>query len=94
MSVDVLPDSSKKISELPELKEVPDSAYLVFERGSSSYKISFSDFKNYVFSNISSELSLGTMAYKDSTEYSKFAHSHSYSDFWFFPSYGPQSNNP
>ena len=89
MDIDVLTDESKKISELPELNEVSDSAYFVFERGSNSYKISYNDFKQYVFNNISTTIGLGTMAFKESVEYAKFAHPHSYSDFWFFPSYGP-----
>lgn len=33
------------------------------------------------------------MAFKESYEYAKFAHGHNYSDFWFFPSFGPQSKN-
>lgn len=33
------------------------------------------------------------MAYKDKKDYSPFAHGHDYTDFWYFPSYGPQSNN-
>ena len=95
MSIDdiLLPNGSKKISELPEKDEVSPDAYLVFERGTTSYKISYENFRQYVVQNLSAYIGLGNMAFKDSNEYSKFSHSHNYSDFFFFPSYGPQSNN-
>ena len=44
-------------------------------------------------SQLDQVMQLGTMSQHDLEEYSKFAHGHDYTDFYFFPSYGPQSNN-
>ena len=78
-----------KISELPALSCLSDDALLVVEHGTTSYKIPYSSFKNLVFNKISSVLSIGSMAYEDKEKYAKFAHGHDYTDFYFFPSYGP-----
>jgi len=93
--MDDLNINSVKISELPLLSTaLEDDAYFALERGTTSFKITYADLKKSVFDNLSVAASLGSMAFKDSSEYSPFAHGHNYSDIWFFPSYGPQSNNP
>ena len=84
---------SVRISELPALSSVLSSANFVFERGKQSYKISYESLKDYIFDNINTILDLGTMASEDKEKYAKFAHGHDYTDFWFFPSYGPDSKN-
>lgn len=93
MSEEVSIDS-KKISELERTSRLRDEDYLVVERSNTSYKISFANLKRYIGENLARMLNLQSMAFKESTEFAKFAHGHDYSDFWFFPAYGPDSKNP
>lgn len=85
--------SSVKISELPSLSALTDDAYFVIERGTTSYKLQYSSLRSSIFSILSSLVGLNSMAYEEADDYAKFAHGHDYSDFYYFPSYGPQSNN-
>lgn len=93
MSEEQIDNNSMKISELPLLSAATNTSWFVIERGTTSYRISYSDLKNYIFNNIDAVMNLGSIVHHDTEEYSKFAHGHDYTDFWFFPSYGPQSNN-
>lgn len=56
--------------------------------------MSYSNFKQNVYSMISSRLGLGTISSYDAGEFTKFAHGHSYTDFWYYSSYGPGTENP
>lgn len=86
-------ESSRKLSELDRLSTINDNDYLVFERGDQSYKMSYSNFKQNVYSMISSRLGLGTISSHEADEFAKFAHGHSYTDFWYYSSYGPSTDN-
>lgn len=85
--------SSLKISELPCLSSVDNNALFVFERGSNSYKMSYKDLYACLSAQFNKIVKIRSMAYKQTYEYAKFGHGHEYSDFDYFPSYGPQSNN-
>lgn len=87
-------ESSRKLSELDQLSSIGENDYIVLERGSKSFKMSYKDFKKNVFQEISSRLGLGTISAEDPVEYAKFDHGHPYTDFWYFSSYGPQSEDP
>lgn len=90
---------SKKISELPNKEKLSDNDLFIFERtdedgNKKSYKISYSQIKDYVTDNLVKILNAKSMSYCDADDYAKFTHGHDYSDFFFFPTYGPQSRNP
>lgn len=53
MSSDIS-DSSKKLSEIDVVSSLNDDDFLMFERESESYKISYASFKNYVVECMSS----------------------------------------
>ena len=53
----------------------------------------YSAFKEEVFKQFDANVGIKSMAYKQKEEYSKFAHGHNYTDFRFYPSYGPNSFN-
>ena len=93
----MISDSSKKISELPWLSLVNDDAVFVFERANGttkqSYKISYKDFFSSLSAKVHERLGFRSMIYEESDAYAKFAHGHPYSDFYWYPSYGPSSNN-
>lgn len=84
-------DNNLRISELPKISALGNDDYLVLQRGTTSYKVKFSTFKTAFFNVLNSDLGLGTAASCDSMDFAKFAHGHEYSDFWFFPTYGPSS---
>lgn len=86
-------DMSKKISELERVSALQDDDLLVMQNGEQSYKLKFADFKKYAVENISSYIGLSSAAFCDASQFAKFAHGHNYTDFWFFPSYGPDSKN-
>lgn len=87
-------DNNLRISELPKISALGNDDYLVLQRGTTSYKVKFSTFKAAFFNVLNSDLGLCTAASCDSMDFAKFAHGHEYSDFWFFPTYGPSSQNP
>ena len=95
VSIEEIDSSSKKISELSVLSSLPDDAMLVAENHttSASYKVKFSDLKTAAIAQLSAQMKLSSMAYKDKNDYAPAAHGHNFTDFWFYPSYGPDSNN-
>ena len=93
MNVEEVNLSSVKLSDLPVLSSLADNSYIVVENGASSFKVPYSKFRQSMMSQLDQVMQLGTMSQHDLEEYSKFAHGHDYTDFYFFPSYGPQSNN-
>ena len=90
--------SSLRISELPQLDSVKNDSYLVVEckdgSNKQSFKIKYSALKNQIYDSLDDLYHLGSMAYCDKDDFAKLAHGHDYSDIRFFPSYGPNSNNP
>ena len=93
MSVDVS-NSSRKLSEIGVVSSLNDDDLIVFERDNASYKISYADFRDYVMTCMSSQLSIGSAASCDGSEFAAFAHTHDYTDLSFFPSYGKDSPEP
>lgn len=97
MEYEEIDQSSKKISELPSLSVLPDDALFIVEhvsgQTSASYKLPYKDFRAAIMPQLSASLKLGTMAQQDENAYALAAHGHDFTDFWFFPSYGPNSNN-
>lgn len=89
--------SSMKISELSLLSEIPDDACFAIEVNRdgqhTTYKLPYRQLRDAALRQLSSMLQFGDMAYQDSGNYAYAAHGHDYSDFWFYPSYGPQSDN-
>lgn len=85
-----------RISELTELSSLNDDDYLVLQQnsnaGKQSYKIKFMDFKSQ-FQSKFKDIGVKSAAYCNAAQFSPFAHGHDYSDIWYFPSYGPDSQN-
>lgn len=86
-------DNNLRISELPKLSALNDDDYLIIQDGTISKKVKFSTFKKFFFTEFN-RIGIGTAASCDSMQFAKFAHGHDYTDFWFFPTYGPSSQNP
>ena len=88
---------SKKISELERKTHLQDSDLFIFQKQSSTdkknYNISYKQIKEYVVEKIIDILNPGTMAYCDKDDFAKFPHGHNYTDFFAFPTYGPQSRH-
>lgn len=85
---------SKKLSELEKIYHLSDDDYLILERDKRSYKIKYSNLKKFIAEHLAEILGLKSMAYKDKSEFAEFSHGHDYTDFTFFPSFGPDSSNP
>lgn len=85
-----------RISEMPELSALGDNDYLVLQHSSGntkrSYKIPFSSFKTQFISKFNT-IDVKSAAFCDASLFAPFAHGHDYTDFWYFPSYGPDSFN-
>lgn len=93
MSADV-GDNSKKLSEIDVVSSLNDDDVFVFERNNISYKMSYADFRRHVIECMLSQLSIGSAASCDGSEFAPFAHTHDYTDLSFFPSYGKDSPEP
>ena len=87
-------DSSKKLSEIDVVSTLAADDLLIFERGQESFKIRYEDFKSYIASCLSSQLSVGSAALCNNSDFALFAHWHDYTDLSFFPSYGMNSPDP
>lgn len=83
-----------RISELEEISSLANDDFLVLQRDTEdskqSYKVKFSNFKRAFDSHLH-EHGVKSAAQCAEDEFSKFAHAHDYSDFYYYPSYGPES---
>ena len=89
ISLSDISQASKRISELDRVSSLLSDDYFIIEDGTTSYKVKYANFLCAFVDHLSTIVGFNTGAYSDADEYARFAHGHPYSDFGFFPSYGP-----
>ena len=88
---DISIDDARKLSQLERTQHLSKDDLIVIEQEDASYKLTYAQLLSIVAGKMKPQF--GTAAFCEASQFAKFAHGHDYSDFDFFSSYDPRSED-